>query len=62
MKVCPKCGEVIGFNSYFGGYICSRCEWEDDAYNKDRINYFVSKRKDYIKNEEEYQMLLLTTK
>ena len=43
MKVCPKCGKVIGFNSYFGAYICNDCGWEDDSYNKARIRYY-SKR------------------
>lgn len=40
MKVCPKCGKVIGFNSYFGAYICDNCGWEDDSYNKARIRYY----------------------
>lgn len=29
MKVCPKCGRVISYNSYFDAYICDRCTWED---------------------------------
>ena len=29
MKVCPNCGEVIGYNSYFGAFICENCKWED---------------------------------
>lgn len=40
MKVCPKCGKVIGFNTYFGAYICDNCGWEDDTYNKERIRYY----------------------
>lgn len=40
MKVCPKCGKVIGFNLYFGAYICDACGWEDDTYNKERITYY----------------------
>ena len=43
MKVCPNCGKVIGFNSYFGAYICEECGWEDDTYNKERIVYFSRK-------------------
>ncbi|CCY67692.1 unknown [Clostridium sp. CAG:678] len=27
MKVCPNCGKVVSYNSYFGGYICNNCEW-----------------------------------
>lgn len=22
LKVCPKCGKVISYNSHFGGYVC----------------------------------------
>lgn len=29
MIVCPNCGKVLSYNSYFGGYICTNCEWED---------------------------------
>ncbi len=28
MKVCPNCGKVVGYNSYFGAYICDNCGWE----------------------------------
>ena len=28
LKVCPICGKVIGFNSYFGTYNCEECGWE----------------------------------
>lgn len=28
LKVCPICCKVIGFNSYFGTYICEECGWE----------------------------------
>ena len=43
MKVCPQCESVLGFNSYFGAYICDKCGWEDDTYNRERIRYY-SKR------------------
>ena len=36
MKICPKCGKVISYNSYFGGYICSTCKWEDTSIGKIR--------------------------
>lgn len=42
MKVCPNCGKVIGFNSYFGAYICENCKWEDDSYNQKRISYYAN--------------------
>lgn len=28
MKRCPKCGKMVSYNSYFGGYICDGCNWE----------------------------------
>lgn len=28
MKVCPKCGKVVSYNSYFEAYICKNCNWE----------------------------------
>lgn len=40
LKVCPKCGKVIGFNAYFGAYICSDCDWEDNSYHKTRVKYY----------------------
>lgn len=29
MRICPKCGRVLSYNSYFGAYICTDCKWED---------------------------------
>lgn len=26
--VCPKCNNVIGHDSYFGGFICEKCGYE----------------------------------
>ena len=58
MIVCPKCGKVIGFNSYFGAYICEECEWEDATYNKERVDYFVKKRDENQKFKNEISLLL----
>ena len=44
MRVCPKCGKVIGFNSYFGAYICEECGWEDGTYNQKNTIFFPKKR------------------
>lgn len=22
IKICPQCGKVVSYNSYFGGYLC----------------------------------------
>ena len=32
MKICPNCGNLISYNSYFGAYICYECKWEDADY------------------------------
>ena len=32
MKICPKCGKVLSYNSYFGAYICDECKWENADY------------------------------
>lgn len=37
MKICPKCGNVVFYNSYFGAYMCNTCDWEkriDRNYSK----------------------------
>lgn len=36
MRICPNCGRVISFNSYFGAYICDRCKWEDATIERRR--------------------------
>jgi hypothetical protein len=36
MKACPKCEALAPFNTYFGAYICSKCDWRDDTYNIER--------------------------
>ena len=36
MKICPNCGKVLAYNSYFGAYICSNCNWEDSSTGKRR--------------------------
>jgi len=60
MKVCPKCGKVIGFNSYFGAYICENCEWEDDTYSRERVEYCTKKKIEIQKEKKEIKMLLAT--
>lgn len=39
VRICPKCGSLVYFNSYFGAYICENCEWEDASYAKRRDSY-----------------------
>lgn len=30
MYICPKCGAVACYNSYFGRVICTECSWQSD--------------------------------
>lgn len=42
MKLCPRCNNIVGFNSYFGAYICSNCKWRDDTVHRIRqIEYLL---------------------
>lgn len=25
--ICPKCSKIIGYNSYFNAYYCSKCDF-----------------------------------
>ncbi len=52
MKICPKCGRLVFFNSYFGAYICENCDWEDATQGKRRdscVRYTVIKNVKYVK-------------
>jgi uncharacterized Zn finger protein (UPF0148 family) len=40
MIICPKCGCLIEFNSYFGEYSCNNCKWKDDTYKRQRVEQY----------------------
>lgn len=40
MKICPKCGKVLSYNSYFGAYICDNCNWEDKIRTVQKTQIF----------------------
>jgi hypothetical protein len=42
MRLCPNCGKIADYNSYFGAYICSSCTWQDDTPNRERVKKFTS--------------------
>lgn len=44
MKICPKCGKVVSFNSYFGVYLCSNCDWEYSPVHNKLSRYRLVKR------------------
>lgn len=41
-RICPKCGRLVYFNSYFGAYICEYCDWEDASYAKKRDSAIIA--------------------
>lgn len=34
MKICPKCRSVAPYNSYFGAYLCDKCDWRENTTDK----------------------------
>ena len=50
MKICPKCGELVSYNSYFGAYICENCNWEDNTRAKLRDNISRQDLEKEVKN------------
>ena len=43
MILCPLCGKIAHYNSYFDKYMCSKCRWrgqepkpDAESYNKER--------------------------
>ena len=40
MKICPKCGKVLSYHSYFGAYICDNCNWEDKIRTVQKTQIF----------------------
>jgi len=30
MKLCPNCGKIADYSSYFGAYLCNQCDWRDN--------------------------------
>ena len=43
MKICPKCGKVASYNSYFGVYLCSNCDWEYNPIHNKHSRYRLVK-------------------
>ena len=41
MRICPKCGSLAYFNSYFGEFSCNKCSWKDDSFKRKRIELYV---------------------
>ena len=60
MKVCPICGKVIGYNSYFGAYVCDECEWEDDVYEQEDCS-LLEETSEYENSDRTSNMLLTTS-
>ena len=37
IKLCPRCGQLAHYNSYFGAWICSVCDYRFDQVERDPI-------------------------
>ena len=35
MILCPKCGNIADYNSYFSAFICEFCDWIELAVDND---------------------------
>lgn len=55
MKLCPKCGSLGYFNSYFNSFMCNTCEytWKEKEGNKNSpLRAYVIKRHSRIGEEK----------
>lgn len=51
MKICPKCGKVLAYNSYFGAYICTDCSWEDSSIGDNRNKGYIIEKRTFHKSK-----------
>ena len=42
MAICPKCGKIADYNSYFGAYVCNSCSWKDSTPDQLRLSKYRS--------------------
>ena len=54
MIVCPKCGELAPFSTYFGAYICAKCNWKHESFNIDRATATTSGTYVWDKKSSDY--------
>lgn len=61
MKICPNCGKVLAYNSYFGAYICDNCKWEDATIGEKRnrgVMYYKVNAAEHLKKKNSSLMLM----
>ena len=29
IMLCPDCGKIVDYSSYFGAYMCNKCSWKE---------------------------------
>lgn len=58
MKICPECGRLISYNSYFGAYICENCKWEDASNSKRRATCCVDRPSKFFSQKKMPQNLI----
>ena len=34
MKLCPRCGKIVDFSSYFQKWMCQYCHWHSEEVDK----------------------------
>lgn len=56
MKICPKCGKVVSYNSYFGVYLCSNCNWEYNPMRDKNSSYRLVKGNIKVNNNEKIKI------
>ena len=39
-RLCPDCGWIVNYNSYFGAYMCEKCPWMDDSPRRERLERY----------------------
>lgn len=51
MILCPKCGNIADYNSYFSAFICECCDWIELAVDNDDDNDSVKNRSLLMEDE-----------
>jgi len=43
VRVCPQCGHLADYDSYFGAYICPDCDWFDNTIGLERQRRYMER-------------------
>jgi hypothetical protein len=39
-KLCPECGGIVDYHSYFGAWVCNKCNWKDITPRLERLERY----------------------